>query len=72
MRPDSGVGDAERGGDFRNATHLDDRQQHAELGRRQLECADDRLRRRGHGQRRLADEQRRNGGVDNTRPAARA
>ena len=45
MRPDRRVGDAERGGDLRNAANLDDRQQYAKLGRRQLERAADGLRR---------------------------
>ena len=43
MRPDRGLGHAERACDLRNAADLDDRQQYAKLGRRQFEGAADGL-----------------------------
>ncbi len=72
MRPDRRAGDAERGGYFRNAADLDDRQQYAKLGRRQLEGTADGLRRGRYRQGRLADEQSRSGSIDNSGAAPRS
>ena len=70
VRLDRRLRNAEDGGDRGNSAYLDDRRQHAKLGRRELVALGHGLDRRGQVERRLADKDRCHRLVDKARGAA--